>query len=154
MNLLPDRIDYSHSELADLADLQQDPQVVYFTEARNSLADDPYRPAFHFSPPQNVMNDPNGLCQWNGYYHLFYQYRPGGHSDVVHWGHAISTDMVRWKDMPIALYPETEKDCFSGQSLVEDERVIAIYHGTESGNAVATSTDPMLVTWVKNPITQ
>ena len=151
MNLLPDRIDYSHSELADLADLQQDPQVGYFTEARNSLADDPYRPAFHFSPPQNVMNDPNGLCQWNGYYHLFYQYRPGGHSDVGHWGHAISTDMVRWKDMPIALYPETEKDCFSGQSLVEDERVIAIYHGTESGNAVATSTDPMLVTWVKNP---
>jgi len=151
LNSLPPKSDYSHSKLIGLNDLDKDPQVVYFTEARNTLASDPYRPAFHFSPPQNVMNDPNGLCHWNGYYHLFYQYRPGGHNDVVHWGHAMSSDMVSWNDMPIALYPETEKDCFSGQSLVEDNRVIAIYHGTESGNAIATSTDPLLVTWIKNP---
>ena len=151
LNSLPPKSDYSHSKLIGLNDLDKDPQVVYFTEARNTLASDPYRPAFHFSPPQNVMNDPNGLCYWNGYYHLFYQYRPGGHNDVVHWGHAMSSDMVSWNDMPIALYPETEKDCFSGQSLVEDNRVIAIYHGTESGNAIATSTDPLLVTWIKNP---
>ena len=48
-----------------------------FADARRRLAADPYRPAYHFSPPQNVMNDPNGLCFWQGRWHLFYQYQTG-----------------------------------------------------------------------------
>ena len=67
------------------------------------------------------------------------------------WGHAVSEDLVRWKDLPIALYPDQEHDCFSGQTLVEDDRVIAIYHGTRAGNAVATASDPLLVDWRKHP---
>ncbi len=130
--------------------LLQHEQVKRFTASRERLSSDPYRPTFHFSPPENFMNDPNGLCQWNGLYHLFYQFRQDG-EDRVHWGHAVSADLLRWRDLPIALYPDQEQDCFSGQTLVEDDRVIAIYHGTQAGNAVATATDPLLIQWEKHP---
>ncbi|MCY3638833.1 MAG: glycoside hydrolase family 32 protein [Chloroflexi bacterium] len=131
--------------------LDADDALRAFADARSRLAADPYRPAFHFSPPQNVMNDPNGLCFWQGRWHLFFQFRPGGEDDRVHWGHTVSDDLAHWRDLPIALYPDTEKDCYSGQALVEDDRVIAIYHGTESGNAIATASDPLLLNWRKHP---
>ena len=131
--------------------LDADAQVRAFTAARERLAADPHRPLYHFSPPGSVMNDPNGLCFWQGRWHLFYQYRPGGADDRVHWGHALSDDLIHWRDMPLALYPDTEKDCYSGQTLVEDDRVVAIYHGTESGNAIATASDPLLLNWRKHP---
>ena len=131
--------------------LDADDALSAFADARSRLASDPYRPMFHFSPPQNVMNDPNGLCFWQGRWHLFYQFRPGGEDDRVHWGHTVSDDLAHWRDLPIALYPDTEKDCYSGQALVEDDRVIAIYHGTESGNAIATASDPLLLNWRKHP---
>jgi beta-fructofuranosidase len=52
------------------------------------------------------MNDPNGLIQWRGRYHLFYQYNPNGpFHGTIHWGHAVSDDLVRWRDLPIALAP-------------------------------------------------
>lgn len=133
------------------AALDSDAALSAFAAARRRLADDPHRPLYHFSPPGSVMNDPNGLCHWQGRWHLFYQYRPGGESDRVHWGHTVSPDLIRWRDMPLALYPDTEKDCYSGQTLVEDDRVIAIYHGTESGNAIATASDPLLLNWRKHP---
>ena len=90
------------------------------------------RPLYHFSSPENYMNDPNGLCQWQGRYHMFYQFRPTG-VDRVHWGHTVSDDLIHWRDLPPAIFPTTERDCFSGQTLVEDDRVVAIYHGTQSG---------------------
>lgn len=141
----PNELDAQQSALAGDAALSA------FAAARRRLADDPHRPLYHFSPPGSVMNDPNGLCHWQGCWHLFYQYRPGGESDRVHWGHTVSPDLIRWRDMPLALYPDTEKDCYSGQTLVEDDRVIAIYHGTESGNAIATASDPLLLNWRKHP---
>ena len=130
--------------------LQTDEGVLGFLESRERLAADPYRPLYHFSPPGNSMNDPNGLCQWRGRYHLFYQFRPEG-SDRVHWGHTVSDDAVHWQDLPLALYPDKERDCFSGQTLVEPGRVIAIYHGTQSGNSLATASDPLLLNWRKHP---
>jgi len=130
--------------------LAADEAVRHFRESRERLAADPYRPLYHFSPPENVMNDPNGLCQWQGRYHLFYQFVPAGR-DRVHWGHTVSDDLVHWRDLPPALYPDRERDCFSGQTLVEPERVIAIYHGTESGNSIATACDPLLLNWRKHP---
>ena len=133
-----------------MAPLLQHEQVMRFAESRRRLSADRYRPGFHFSPPENFMNDPNGLCQWNGLYHLFYQFRQDG-EDRVHWGHAVSPDLLRWRDLPIALYPDQEQDCFSGQTLVEQNRVISIYHGTQAGNAVATASDPLLVNWKKHP---
>ena len=135
---------------AQLAALNADEWVSRFRESRRRLAADPHRPLYHFASPENYMNDPNGLCQWRGRYHLFYQFKPAG-VDRVHWGHAVSADLVRWRDLPVALYPDIERDCFSGQAFVEPERVIAIYHGTESGNSIATASDPLLLNWAKHP---
>ena len=73
----------------------------------------------------------------------------------VHWGHTVSEDLVHWRDLPIALYPDQEKDCFSGQTVAEPDRVIAIYHGTQPGNCIATASDPLLLNWTKhldNPV--
>ncbi|MQG18936.1 MAG: glycoside hydrolase family 32 protein [SAR202 cluster bacterium] len=120
-----------------------------FKKSRIELSSDIDRPLYHFSPPQNSLNDPNGLCEWQGAYHLFYQFK-GNNQNRVHWGHAISHDLISWIDLPPAISPEYEKDCFSGQSLVEADRVIAIYHGTESGNCIATSSDKLLINWEKN----
>lgn len=135
---------------AQLKALETDEDLLEITAARRRLASDPYRPLYHFSPPEHIMNDPNGLCFWNGRYHLFYQYRPTT-VDRVHWGHTVSDDLIHWHDLPLALYPDEEKDCYSGQTLVEQDRVIAIYHGTESGNAIATASDPLLLNWEKHP---
>ena len=133
------------------AALEDDETLRRFADSRARLASvDPYRPLYHFSSPENYMNDPNGLCQWQGRYHMFYQFRPIG-VDRVHWGHTVSDDLIHWRDLPIALFPDVERDCFSGQTLVEPDRVIAIYHGTQSGNAIATASDPLLLNWNKHP---
>lgn len=79
-----------------------------------------YRPQFHFSPKEKWMNDPNGLVFNQGVYHLFYQYYP---EDIVwgpmHWGHAVSEDLVHWKHKPIALYPDEHGYIFSGSAVVD-----------------------------------
>ena len=141
----PTALDAQRAALADDHDLQR------FATSRERLATDPHRPLYHFSPPENIMNDPCGLCQWRGRYHLFYQFRPEG-QDRVHWGHTVSDDLVRWTDLPVAIHPATtERDCLSGQTLVEPDRVIASYHGAETGIAIATASDPLLLNWEKHP---
>ena len=75
---------------------------------REQMAEDPHRPHYHFLPPSNWMNDPNGVIEWNGQYHLFYQHNPNHPFwDNMHWGHAVSDDLVHWVDLPIALTPST-----------------------------------------------
>ena len=79
-----------------------------------------YRNQIHFSPQANWMNDPNGLVFYEGEYHLFYQYYPD--STVwgpMHWGHAISTDLINWEHLPIALYPDDFGYIFSGSAVVD-----------------------------------
>ncbi|SDX62605.1 levanase/fructan beta-fructosidase [Lutibacter oricola] len=79
-----------------------------------------YRPNFHFTPKANWMNDPNGMFFYNGYYHLYFQYYPDGNVwGPMHWGHAISTDMVTWVEKPIALYPDEKGYIFSGSAVVD-----------------------------------
>ena len=81
---------------------------------------EPYRPLVHFSPKAHWMNDPNGMVYHNGIYHLFFQYYPD--STVwgpMHWGHAISTDMIHWTEQAIALYPDSLGYIFSGSAVAD-----------------------------------
>lgn len=82
--------------------------------------DDKHRPQFHFTPDSMWMNDPNGMVFYKGIYHLFYQYYPD--STVwgpMHWGHAVSKDMVAWEHKPVALYPDELGYIFSGSAVVD-----------------------------------
>jgi beta-fructofuranosidase len=73
---------------------------------REKFLHDHQRPVFHFLPPMNWMNDPNGLIQWQGTYHLFYQHYPlAAKWGPMHWGHAVSQDLVHWEHKPIAMEP-------------------------------------------------
>ena len=127
------------------------------------------RPRYHFTPPQNFMNDPNGLMFYDGEYHLFYQYNPFG--DVwghMSWGHAISTDLIHWEHLPVALHEEDDTMIFSGSAVVDwqntsgfgtedDPPLVAIYTGhSEMGQTqnIAYSNDHGR-TWTKyagNPV--
>jgi beta-fructofuranosidase len=122
--------------------------MIRFKESRKAFKDDPYRPNYHFVSPEGNLNDPNGLCFWKGRWHLFYQGYPP-EDPRQHWGHAVSEDLIHWKDLPYAIYPDPESACFSGSTLVEENRVIAMYHGWELGNMVAVSHDPLLLNWEK-----
>ena len=81
---------------------------------------EPHRPQFHFTPAANWMNDPNGLVYYDGEYHLYFQYYPD--STVwgpMHWGHAISEDLVHWKHLPVALFPDSLGYIFSGSAVID-----------------------------------
>ena len=128
-----------------------------------------YRPQYHFTPPMNWMNDPNGLVYFEGEYHLFYQHNPHGNSwGHMSWGHAVSKDLVHWKHLPIALHEEYGVMVFSGCCVVDHENtsgfgsegkppMVAIYTGHGLGKQtqdVAYSTDRGR-TWTKysgNPV--
>jgi len=101
------------------------------------LAADPRRPQFHLLPAANWMNDPNGPIYRNNHYHMFYQYNPNGAVwGDMHWGHAISPDMVHWRHLPVALAPTPggpdADGCFSGTSVVDGDRVAVLYTGVVS----------------------
>lgn len=128
--------------------LKTNPLILRFAESRKKLSADPYRPIYHFVSPEGNLNDPNGLCYWQGKWHLFYQAYPP-EDPRQHWGHIISDDLIHWEDLPYAIYPKPERAVFSGSTFVEKDRVIAMYHGTTVGNMVATSSDPLLLNWEK-----
>ncbi|MGV3556572.1 glycoside hydrolase family 32 protein [Larkinella arboricola] len=129
-------------------ELKSNPLLQRFADSRKRQSTDRYRPSYHFVSPESTLNDPNGLSYWKGNWHLFYQAYPP-EDTRQHWGHAISKDLIHWRDLPYAIYPSPERAVFSGSALVEDDRVIAMYHGTEVGNMVAVSDDPLLLNWEK-----
>ena len=106
-----------------------------------------FRPNIHFTPEKNWNNDPNGLIYIDGIWHLYYQNNP---NDVVwgpmHWGHAISKDLIHWEHLPVALYPDEIGTMYSG-SMAYDENntsgfakygekpMVAVYtaHNMETG---------------------
>lgn len=126
--------------------------------ARARLAGDPHRPRWHFAPPGNWLNDPNGLIQWRGTYHLCYQYHPSGPLwGDIHWGHATSRDLTHWDDAPLALAPTPggpdADGCWSGVAVDDGGVPTVIYTGVAAGQerpCLATGDDDLIV-WRKYP---
>lgn len=104
------------------------------------------RPKYHFGAPIGGLNDPNGLCFYKGYWHMFYQNNQG---KGCWWGHAVSKDLLHWRDLPVAIKPDKEKECYSGMILIEGDRAIAAYFGLDIGIILAVSDDPLLIRWEK-----
>ena len=102
-----------------------------------AAADTPqHRPAYHFSPAKNWMNDPNGLVFHKGVYHLFFQYNPLGNVwGNMSWGHATSTDLVHWDEQPVAIPFDANEGVFSGSVVVD----------TTNSSGFGTAQNPALV---------
>ena len=147
---------FSHTLSAQEQELKANDLMRRFATSRKKLAADRHRPAYHFVSPESTLNDPNGLCFWQGRWHLFYQAYPP-EDRRQHWGHTVSDDLVHWRDLPYAIYPGIEKMCFSGSTEVEEKQVVAFYPGIDAGMMVAVSRDPLLLNWEKipgNPVAQ
>jgi fructan beta-fructosidase len=112
------------------------------------------RPQFHFSSRRGWNNDPNGLVFYQGEYHLYYQHNPYGWDwGNMHWGHAVSPDLVHWQELPIALYPHQFGDwVFSGSAVVDSSNtggfqtgreapLVAAYTSTGRGECIVFSND-------------
>lgn len=137
------------------------------------LALDPRRPQYHLLPKAYWMNDPDGPIYWKGNYHMFFQYNPNGaYWGDMHWGHAVSPDMIHWRHLPVALAPTPggpdAAGCFSGSSLIDGERLAVLYtgvvtvptteatlydgvHSFRESQCLAYSNDSDLKFWTKLP---
>jgi fructan beta-fructosidase len=92
---------------------------------------------YHFSPPSGWMNDPNGLVYYHGKWHLFYQHIPDSESRQ-HWGHAFSHDLLHWQHLPIALYPDSLGNIWSGCVVVDEHDSSGFFDGGSGLVAVFT----------------
>lgn len=146
---------------------------------QSTLASDRHRPRFHLLPPSAWLNDPNGPLYWNGRYHLFYQYCPTvSNFGTKYWGHAVSIDLVHWKNLGIAIAPTPggpdKNGCWSGSAVVVNGVPTIVYTGAtwsaenefaerkkgiiperQMVAVAADPTDPYLRKWTKiadNPV--
>jgi beta-fructofuranosidase len=148
-------------------------QPISATVLPRDLATDPRRPQYHLLPKANWMNDPDAPIYWKGVYHMFYQYNPdGAYWGNMHWGHAVSPDMVHWHHLPVALEPTPggpdSDGCFTGTAAIQDDRVVILYTGVKAvpqeqatimgstpplleTQCLAVSDDPDLRSWTKTP---
>jgi len=122
-------------------------------------AADPERPVYHFHPPANWHNDPNGTIFYRGWHHLFYQFNPYGSMwGHMHWGHARSRDLVNWQHLPIALAPSKalgETAVFSGGAILTRAGEPRLFY-TSIGNRapeqwMAEPADEEWLVWKKSP---
>jgi len=95
-----------------------------------------YRPQYHYSPAKNWMNDPNGLVFYEGEYHLFYQHTPTStqpNFNRMHWGHAVSKDLIHWEELPPAVFPDEDGAIFSGSAVADLNNTSGFFNETGSG---------------------
>ena len=129
------------------------------SKSDKNIYNEQYRPQFHFSPEKNFQGEPGGLVYFDGTYHLFYLYNPqGNEQEYLHWGHAVSTDLVHWENLPIALSPDDnseDKDfctLYPGSVIVDElnhlgkqqndiKTLVAFYTSKYCGQRIAFSTD-------------
>ena len=116
------------------------------TENKINYYQEKYRPAFHFTPEKNWINDPNGLAYYEGEYHLFYQYNPYGNTwGHMSWGHAVSKDLLHWEHLPVALeeYPDPVTGdstmIFSGTVVIDKNNTSGLCEGKDCMVAIYTS---------------
>lgn len=134
----------------------------------SSLYHELYRPKIHYTVPTGWNNDPNGMIYYNGIYHMFYQHNIAGNTwGNMHWGHAISKDMIHYKEVDIALYPDSLGAMYSGSAIVDfdnvtglkenDNNPILLFYTAASGRfnqclAYSTDNGKTFKKYDKNPI--
>lgn len=122
------------------------------SDSRELVLDEPYRPVYHFAPEFGWTNDPNGMVFHNGEYHLAYQANPYGTKHYnMHWGNAVSTDLVHWKDLPFIVAPDELGAIYSGSAVVDTDNsagfgenaIVAMYTSASDTQkqSIAWSTD-------------
>ncbi len=144
------RVDQLPEDSRALAAIEQGDDI----KGAENLYREKLRPQFHFSSRRGWLNDPNGLVYLDGEWHLYYQHNPYGWDwGNMHWGHAVSKDLVHWQELPIALYPQRFGDwCFSGSAVVDRENtsgfrkgdadvLVAAYTSTGRGECIVHSND-------------
>ena len=105
---------------------------------------EPYRPQIHFSTKNGWINDPNGMIYADGKYHLFYQHNPCEPMwENMHWGHAVSDDMLHWREEDIALFPDKTGMMYSGSAVVDEDNLLGLQTSDEKTIVVYyTATQP------------
>lgn len=117
-------------------ELRTEPEMaVSYREAdeidRADLYREPFRPLYHFTEKNGWLNDPNGLVRLGDTWHMFYQQNPGAPQwGNMHWGHAVSDDLMHWTQLPSALFPDEMGTMFSGSAIIDKEGRAGLGKGT------------------------